>query len=197
MRARSAALTSASALTFGLLTWTVAHAFTYLLFAQLHHDVAVVHLHGGPGVAAFAAAGCLATVALAAVVPRALAAAARRRGAGELPGGPGATVAAPALFLLVEWVQHQIVGDGGPPVALLVIGLVVHAAMGALTPVLWSEFTGRTAGRLAVAQVAAGSGPSSERIPVVAGYRSSRRVTPAGVRGPPPPLGTSCTQRLA
>jgi hypothetical protein len=139
MRSRADLLVSASAAVFGLVSWSIAHLVTYLLFAHTHDEpTPYTHVHEGAGPILIAAIAFLATSV-----------GASRLGSASSPVAgwahrmqPGSLMAAaaPAAFVLVELGEHLASGDEGPPATLLIIGVVLHAAMGAVTPLLWSEF---------------------------------------------------------
>ncbi|MDN5858244.1 MAG: hypothetical protein L0H84_06425 [Pseudonocardia sp.] len=188
MRRMSGACTSAPAIAFGLLTWLVAHALTYLLFAHIHVDaVPRIHWHGGPDPILVAVAGLLVTAAFAgrAVSParHAMRSTATARRFEPVTAN---AVCAPAAFVTVEFVQHVSSGDEGPPTMLLLIGLALHTAMGAATPVLWTEFVRDALGAVLAPCAAAAAG--DDREPVRCEDRTlagSRHTTPLGSRGPP------------
>jgi hypothetical protein len=192
MRRMSDGSASAPAIVFGLLTWSVGHALTYLLFAHIHLDpVPSIHWHGGPGPILVAVAGLLTTAAFAGPIVD------LARGAGSSTSATSATmrrsdprsanvVYAPAAFIVVEFVQHAVSGDEGPPAALLVIGLVLHTAAGAVTPLLWTAFVRDAIG--AVLTLCTAEPADSEIQPVRTADRAwadSCPTTPLGSRGPP------------
>lgn len=182
-------LSSAPAIIFGLLTWSVAHALTYLLFAHIHLDpVPTIHWHGGPGPILVAVAGLLATSAFAGRIVALTRGASRPTAMRGSDLGSANVVGAPAAFVVIEFVQHAVSGDAGPPATLLVIGLVLHTAAGAVTPVLWTEFV-RDA--IVVALTTDPADPAgSENEPVRTSDRTwadSCPTTPLGSRGPPAP----------
>jgi len=131
VRSLHSALVTAAAAAFGVLTWTVAHALTYVLFAHTYDGLDPhSHVGEGPGPITVAMVAFLAT--LAAV-------------RGRVRPGSMTAACAPAAFVVIEWAEHLAAGDQGPPAALLVIGVVVHATMGAATPLLWNVFVRRAA----------------------------------------------------
>jgi hypothetical protein len=189
MGRRLGAAASVSAVTFGLLTWSIAHALTYLLFAHIHVvPTPVVHMHGGPGPTLIAAGGMLAAAALATTMIRRLA---RPRPGAARPVAAVVlsswiALCAPSAFVLIELAQHFAGGEDGPPPTLLLIGIVVHTAMGAATPVLWTRLVQGAVGVLLVPGLP--DDPArlwrASAFPVE-DWTTSRTATPLGSRGPP------------
>lgn len=197
MRRMTDAAVSMSGILFGLITWSLAHALTYLLFAHIHEEpVRVVHVHGGAWPIVIATVGLLAASTLAGVAARLVLRLTRAPRARPTDGPrPGAMAAAgaPAVFVVIELAQHVASGDEGPPATLLIIGVVLHTAMGALTPLLWTGFVRPTVRAILVRGVAP-TGPNLQRQPVdsgIAGWTASRYETPRGSRGPPHRRGIS------
>ena len=190
MERRLGAAVSVSAVAFGIVTWSIAHALTYLLFAHIHFSPQpVVHMHGGPWPTLIAAVGMLAAAALASAMGR-VALARRRPGAAQPVNGFAAhswiTLCAPGAFVLIELGEHVASADEGPPATLLLIGVVLHTAMAAATPLLWTRFVQRAVGALLVSS----SPDESTRLSNAGAFpdttwASSRIATPLGSRGPP------------
>lgn len=186
MRSRSDVLVPASAVAFGLLTWSVAHILTYALFAHTHVEPnPFAHLPEGAGPPVVAVAAFVLTSIAAATVgaqrsPRAA-------WVGRLQPGSVTAALAPAAFLTVESCEHLVRGGEAPPGALLLIGVVVHAAMGAVTPWLWSGLVGRAVRALLVAAawrpVRSARGRSA--LVLDADRPATPPLSPAAGRGPP------------
>jgi hypothetical protein len=123
---------TASGIGFGLLTWSIAHVATLVGFAHIHPGF-VVHYHDWVGPLAIAVL-MLAVTSVVAV--------------GNSLRQPPARVArwqsvaqgalAPAVFVAVEFAEYLGGMHEAPPAALLVIGSLVHALIGAASPVLWA-----------------------------------------------------------
>jgi len=189
MGRRLGAAVSVSAVAFGLLTWSIAHALTYLLFAHIHVvPEPVVHMHGGPGPIVIAAGGMLAAVALASAMIRRLA---RRRPNADrdvTAAVPSSWIAlwAPSAFVLIELAQHFVGGEDGPPPTLLLVGIVLHTAMGAATPMLWTRVVQSAFVVLLVPSIP--DEPARLLRPsafLITNWTTSRTTTPLGSRGPP------------
>ncbi|SHK17409.1 hypothetical protein SAMN05443637_103211 [Pseudonocardia thermophila] len=129
---RAALSGTASAAGFGLLTWTVGHVLTLVGFAHIHPGF-VVHYHGwtGPLVIAVLMLAVTSAVAVSSAVQQPPARASRRLAAAQ-----GAL--APAVFVGVEFAEYLAGLHEAPPAALLIIGSLVHAAIGAASPALWA-----------------------------------------------------------
>lgn len=188
MRRISDAVMVAPAVAFGLVTWSVAHALTFLLFVHIHADpVPTIHWHDGPGPVAVAVAALVLTAALAGRAVRRGAAVLAPASTGKVRIEPGsAATIAPAVFVVVEFVQYFASGGEGPPVTLLVIGVVLHSAVGAVTPMLWTAFVHDTI--VAVLAACTADESDDERASVSAADRAwadSRPAVPFGSRGPP------------
>lgn len=123
---------TASGIGFGLLTWSIAHIATLVGFAHIHPGF-VVHYHDWVGPLAIAVL-MLAVTSMVAV--------------GSALREPPAQVArwqsiahgalAPAVFVAVEFAEYLGGLHEAPPAALLIIGSLVHATIGAASPVLWA-----------------------------------------------------------
>jgi hypothetical protein len=132
---RNSVRSTAAAVGFGLLTWSVAHLTTLAAFAHIHPGF-VVHYHGWVGPLAVAAIMLTVTSIV---------------GAGSAILRPPANdpriavlngALAPAVFVAVEFAEYLAGAHEAPPAALLVIGCLVHAAIGATAPALWKACTG-------------------------------------------------------
>ncbi|MGI5125525.1 hypothetical protein ACQEVB_01805 [Pseudonocardia sp. CA-107938] len=138
MRRFPAALSgTASGIGFGLLTWSIAHVATLIGFAHIHPGF-VVHYHGWAGPLAIAVL-MLAVTSLVAVGSALRHPPARVAGWQSVVQG----ALAPAVFVGVEFAEFLAGMHEAPPAALLVIGSLVHAAIGAASPVLWAVFVER------------------------------------------------------
>ena len=186
MRSSSDVLVSVSAAVFGVVTWSIAHALTFVLFAHTHHGPEpYTHVHDGAGPVLVATVAFFATSIGASLVGSGwspLASWAHRL----QPGSMMAAVA-PAAFVLIELGEHLAGGDEGPPAALLIIGVALHAAMGAVTPLLWSGFVRRAIVALLVDLVPRPStiesaGPVSAVDP---SWTAAPPLSPSSGRGPP------------
>lgn len=186
MRSIADVLLSVSAVVFGVATWSVAHLLTFVLFAHTHTEPEpYTHVHEGVGSIFIATVTLLATSISASLV-----------GSGRSPFAtwahrfqPGSLMAAfaPAAFVLIELGEHLASGNEGPPATLLIIGVAVHGAMGAVTPLLWSGFVRPTLIALLVDLVLRpssikSSGPVSAVDP---SWASSPPLSPSSGRGPP------------
>ena len=123
---------TASGISFGLLTWSIAHVATLVGFAHIHPGF-VVHYHGWVGPLA------VAVLMLAVTSMVAVGSALRQpptRSAGWMSVAQGAL--APAVFVAVEFAEYLGGMHEAPPAALLIIGSLVHALIGAASPVLWA-----------------------------------------------------------
>lgn len=170
---------TASGIGFGLLTWSIAHIATLAGFAHIHPGF-VVHYHGSLGPLAIAVL-MLAVTSMVAV--------------GSALREPPAQVArwtsiahgalAPAVFVAVEFAEYFSGLHEAPPAALLIIGSLVHAAIGAVSPVLWAVCLDRAHRRVA--------GPSRGTRPVVAAtvqpaartWTTAQELSAWGSRAPP------------
>lgn len=123
---------TASGIGFGLLTWSIAHIATLAGFAHIHPGF-VVHYHDWVGPLAIA-------VLMLAVTSTVAVGSALREPPAQV--GRWQSVAqgtlAPAVFVAVEFAEYLAGMHEAPPAALLVIGSLVHAAIGAASPVLWA-----------------------------------------------------------
>ncbi|MDN5859084.1 MAG: hypothetical protein L0H84_10710 [Pseudonocardia sp.] len=123
---------TASGACFGLLTWGIAHAVTLAGFAHIHPGF-VVHYHDWVGPLAIA-------VLMLAVTSMVAVGSALRQPPAQ--GARWQSVAqgtlAPAAFVAVEFGEYLTGLHEAPPAALLVIGSLVHAAIGAASPALWA-----------------------------------------------------------
>ena len=141
MRSFSDVLLAAAAVAFGMFTWSIAHVLSFVLFAHTHVDpVAHTHVDDGLGPILTAVAAFVATSLVA------IRAGARSRAALRIcraRSGALAATCAPAAFVLVELLHHSLSGGNGPPAALLLGGIVLHSAMGAVTPLLWRRLVRR------------------------------------------------------
>lgn len=135
--ARGTSLVAAlSALTFGIVWWCAAHALTHAWFAHSHPGANGAHHHGFLGPLA-AAALTLSIAAIVVVVARV--------GAGGRPAillpvtalRRASPLLAPAAFVAVEFAEHAGSANPSPPAALLLVGSVLHALAGAVSPLLW------------------------------------------------------------
>lgn len=123
---------STAGVAFGLLSWCVAHLATIAAYAHIHPGF-VIHYHewGGP----LALAALALTITSVVTVGTAL-------GSAHSPRSRRATVTtgalAPAVFVAVEFAEYLSGLHEAPPLALLVIGCLVHAGVGAMAPRLWS-----------------------------------------------------------
>ncbi|MCG5436438.1 hypothetical protein [Micromonospora foliorum] len=133
-------LFAASALLFGVFGWLTAHAATIWLLGhtgpgsgETHHHP---HLSG-----AVLLTGCLAGGSLLAVLAVAV------RGGPQLDAhlqrsrraaAHRSSLLSTAAFVAAEFVEHALTGQHDmPPLGVLLLGCVVHAAMGAGTSLLW------------------------------------------------------------
>lgn len=121
-----------SGIGFGLLTWSIAHVATLVGFAHIHPGF-VVHYHDWVGPLAIAV--LMLTVTSMVAVGNSLRQPPTRM-AGWQSAAQGAL--APAVFVAVEFAEYLGGMHEAPPAALLVIGSVVHALIGAASPVLWA-----------------------------------------------------------
>jgi hypothetical protein len=134
---------TASAIGFGLLTWSIAHVATLVGFAHIHPGF-VVHYHGWVGPLA------VAVLMLAVTSMVAVGSALRHpptRASGWMSAAQGAL--APAVFVAVEFAEYMGGMHEAPPAALLIIGSLVHALIGAASPVLWAACLDRVHRRVA------------------------------------------------
>jgi hypothetical protein len=186
MRSRSDVLVPASAVAFGLLTWSVAHVLTYALFAHSHVEPnAFAHVPEGAGppvvaVAAFVLTSIAAATAGAQRSPRA-------ELAGRMQPGSVTAVVAPAAFIAVESCEYLVRGGEAPPGALLLIGIVVHTALGAVTPWMWSGLVRHTVRALLIAAAwcPARSTRARSALVVDPDRPATPPLSPAAGRGPP------------
>jgi hypothetical protein len=186
MRPRSDVLVPASAVAFGLLTWSVAHVLTYALFAHSHVEPnAFAHVPEGAGppvvaVVAFVLTTIAAATAGAQRSPR-------PAWAGRLNPGSVTAVVAPATFIAVESCEYLVRGGEAPPWALLLIGVVVHTATGAVTPWMWSGLVRHTVRALLVAAAWCPARSTRERSALVVDpdRPATPPLSPAAGRGPP------------
>jgi hypothetical protein len=97
--------------------------------------------------------------------------------------------------VLIELARHFAGGEDGPPLVLLLVGIVVHTAMGAATPVLWTRLVHSAVGVLLVPSFPHEPTRLS-RASVFPGmnWTTSRTATPLGSRGPP--AGTLHTVKI-
>jgi hypothetical protein len=123
---------TASGIGFGLLTWSIAHVATLVGFAHIHPGF-VVHYHDWVGPLAIAVLMLAVTSVVA--VGRTLRQPPART-ARWMSVAQGAL--APAVFVAVEFAEYLGGMHEAPPAALLVIGSLVHALIGAASPVLWA-----------------------------------------------------------
>jgi len=183
MRSRSDVLVPASAAAFGLLTWSVAHVITYALFAHTHVESnAFAHVPEGAGPPVVAVAAFLLTSIAAATTGSP-----RTSWSRLLRPGSVTAACAPAAFVAVESCEYLVRGGEAPPAALLLIGVVVHTAMGAVTPRLWSGFVRPTVLALLVDAAwcpARGAGGRSALV-VDPDRPTAPALSPAAGRGPP------------
>jgi hypothetical protein len=131
-------LVIAAAVAFGVLTWSMAHLLTYALFAHAHDD-ATAHVDDGAGPLMVATSAFVATL----VISASFSVGSPRPRWNPLVRRGWLAAAAPVAFLAIEWIEHLAAGNGGQPAALVTIGVLVHATMGAATPLLWSGFVRR------------------------------------------------------
>ncbi len=186
MRSRSDVLVPASAVAFGLLTWSVAHILTYALFAHSHVEPnAFAHVPEGAGPPVVAVVAFVLTTIAAATAgtqrsPRAA-------WAGRLQPGSVTAVVAPAAFIAVESCEYLVRGGEAPPEALLLIGVVVHTATGAVTPWMWSGLVRHTVRTLLVAAAWCPARSKRERSALVVDpdRPATPPLSPAAGRGPP------------
>jgi len=182
MRALRSVLVIVAAAAFGVLTWSMAHLLTFTLFAHAH-DKATPHVHHGAGPLMVATAAFLATlVSSASISTRSP----RPRWARMARRGSLTAIAAPVAFLAIEWAEHLAAGNGGPPAALVIIGVLVHVTMGAATPWLWNGFARRAIPSLPTSLPAgpgtgeAGPAQAPDRV-----WTPSRSPSGTSSRGPP------------
>jgi len=124
----------------GLTTWLTGHTLTHLVWDQLQHTaeptVPVENAVATIGIAFLAVA--LAGLGFA-----------HRSDGGSIPRwvtGRWLGLLGPLVFVGAEFAAHLGEDHGAPPLALLVLGTVVHAAVGALAPsALVAAFTGMSA----------------------------------------------------
>ena len=141
--------TFASAVALGTFGWLLAHALTYWIVAHGHPDAlgrTDRHVHAY-SMSMAVPAGWLGAVLLIAVLVIGVSQGARRYcGAGERPHwgrvvgrSTGLSVAA---FAAAEVTQHLAMGDQhSPSGAALVVGLILHALIGAMTSIFWLRYT--------------------------------------------------------
>jgi len=188
MRSRTDLLVSASAAVFGLVSWSIAHLLTYLLFAHTHDEpTPYTHVHEGAGPIVIATIAFLVTSVVASRLGTASSPVARW--AHRVQPGSLMAAAAPAAFVLVELGEHLASGDEGPPATLLIIGVVLHAAMGAVTPLLWSGFV-RPAVIVLLVELAVRAntvGPPRPVASVEPSWTAPPPLSPSSNRGPPVP----------
>lgn len=135
MRSITATLSgTAAGIGFGLLTWSVAHIATLVGFAHVHPGF-VVHYHGWVGPLAVA-------VLMLAVTSMVAVGSVERAPPGRTATWPSIAqgALAPAVFVAVEFGEYLAGLHEAPPAALLIIGSLVHAAIGAASPALWAVF---------------------------------------------------------
>jgi hypothetical protein len=186
VRSLQSVLVVAAAAAFGVLTWSMAHLLTSVLYAHAH-SVAIPHAHVGEGsgrlmiaMVAFLTT-LIASVSIAARSPRPPRTRLARRSSSA-----AAAAAGPAAFVAIEWAAHLGAGHEERPIALVVVGALVHATMGAATPLLWNGFVRRAILRLPTSLPAA-PGASADlptRGPDQA-WLPSRTPSETSSRGPP------------
>jgi hypothetical protein len=137
----------ASALSFGVLGWLVAHLVTYWVVGHYHGgvgglDPGVLHVHGFLPAAALLV-GCLASVSLLAIFA---VAALSRNGPDMWPraslrgAARRASLLATVSFVVAEFIEHALTGQHQiPPAAVLIIGSAVQAFIGAGVSLLWRQ----------------------------------------------------------
>jgi hypothetical protein len=182
VRTRADVLVPGSAVAFGLLTWSVAHIVTFALFARAPAaPSAFTHVPEGAGPLVVGVAFLLTTLA-AAGAQASRASWTHRRGSGSITAA-----FAPAAFVAVESCEYLVRGGEAPPAALLLIGVVVHTAMGAATPSLWIGIV-RSAVLVLSVEAAAGPAPTAggrSAAVLDADRPATPPLRPAAGRGPP------------
>lgn len=170
---------TASAIGFGLLTWSIAHVATLAGFAHIHPGF-VVHYHDWVGPLAIA-------VLMLAVTSMVAVGSALREPPARISRWQSVAhgTLAPAVFVAVEFAEYLSGMHEAPPAALLVIGSLVHAAIGAVSPVLWAVCLNRVHRRVvAVFAVAIPRGAAAVR-PAARTWASAQEQAPWGSRAPP------------
>ena len=181
-----------SALAVGTFGWLLAHSLTFWLLAHGNHGALTAVADDVHGLAASASVvgGCLAVASMLAV---GLTIRPARHGRSSSPqrrrtAVPLAVGLSTGAFLVADVVEHQLLGLGPVQPSFLVLGLCLHAVLGAGSSMLWLSFTDAVRGLLRRSRPVTAQAERHSRLHDASSRRRREHLWAYAVAGRAPPV---------